>query len=226
MTAALTHSYNLKLYVMFRRWCRGILSLLVSLRASRHIWRYRVLSRLGGITFQQASEAISRIPLAFGYRIRERFYQRLLTRCGDRLEMNYGATIAERDTHIGNDVWVGPFSYIDLATIGDQVLIAPHVCILAGGDHHRTDRIDVPVRLQGNNLLRRTHIGSGAWIGANAVIMADVGEGAVVGAGAVVTRPVPPYALVVGNPARILRYRGTNDVRPEIQVAVPPTGTV
>jgi acetyltransferase-like isoleucine patch superfamily enzyme len=122
--------------------------------------------------------------------------------------VNYGATISERDTCIGADVWIGPYSYIDLAEIGDQVLIAPHVCILAGGRHHRFDRLDLPIRLQGNNPLRRTRIGSGAWIGANAVVMADVGEGAVVGAGAVVTRPVPAYAVAAGNPAWVIRQRG------------------
>src|SRR4051794_16637831 len=106
-----------------------------------------------------------------------------LARCGDRLEMNYGATIAERETEIGSDVWVGPFSFIDLATIGAHVLIAPQVCVLAGGHQHRTDRLAVPIRRQENNPLRRPRVGSGAWIGANAVVMADISEGTVVGAG-------------------------------------------
>jgi acetyltransferase-like isoleucine patch superfamily enzyme len=210
---------------MLRHFARAVLSIAVVLRAARHIWRYRTLSRLRVITFQQASEAISRIPLALGYRVRERFYKRLLARCGDRLEMNYAATIADQATHIGNDVWVGPFSYIDLASIGDQVLIAPHVCILAGGHHHRMDRLDLPIRQQGNNQLRRIQIGRGAWIGANAVVMADVGEEAVVGAGAVVTRPVPPYAIVAGNPARILRYRRPPHTDPWTQEGVSATGT-
>ena len=50
----------------------------------------------------------------------------------------------------------------------------------------------------------RTHVGRGASIGANATIVCghDIGEFAFVGAGAVVTKTVPPYALVVGNPAR------------------------
>jgi UDP-2-acetamido-3-amino-2,3-dideoxy-glucuronate N-acetyltransferase len=50
----------------------------------------------------------------------------------------------------------------------------------------------------------RTHVGKGATIGANATIVCghDIGEYAFIGAGAVVTRDVPPYALVVGNPAR------------------------
>jgi len=53
-------------------------------------------------------------------------------------------------------------------------------------------------------------IGSDVWVGANAVIMPEVskiGHGAVIGAGAVVNRDVPPYAVVLGNPARVIKYR-------------------
>ena len=55
-------------------------------------------------------------------------------------------------------------------------------------------------------------IGNGVWVGQNAVILSgckNIGNGAVIGAGAVVTHDVPPYAIVVGNPARVLRYRLT-----------------
>ncbi len=53
-------------------------------------------------------------------------------------------------------------------------------------------------------------IGNDVWIGANAVVMPEVsriGDGAVIGAGAVVTRDVPPYAVVLGNPGRVVKYR-------------------
>jgi serine acetyltransferase len=50
-------------------------------------------------------------------------------------------------------------------------------------------------------------IGAGSWIGAGAIILADVGRGCVVGAGAVVTRPLPDFAVAVGVPARVLRFR-------------------
>jgi acetyltransferase-like isoleucine patch superfamily enzyme len=183
--------------------------------AGYHLLRYRLLGRAGLVTFQQASEAISGVPLALGYRVRERFYRRLLAACGPRLEMNYGATISEAATRIGADVWIGPFCYIDLVEIGDHVLLAPHACVLAGGRHHRFDRVDVPIRMQGNNPPQRVRIGYGSWIGANAVVMADVGEGAIVGAGAVVTRPVPDYAVVAGNPAHILRYRSGSTRSPD-----------
>lgn len=55
---------------------------------------------------------------------------------------------------------------------------------------------------------QQTHVGKGASIGANATIVCghDIGEYAFIGAGAVVTKSVPPYALVVGNPARQLGW--------------------
>lgn len=57
-------------------------------------------------------------------------------------------------------------------------------------------------------------IGSDVWTGHNAIIMPSVksiGHGAVVAAGAVVNKDVPPYAVVVGNPARVVRYRFDED---------------
>lgn len=58
-------------------------------------------------------------------------------------------------------------------------------------------------------------IGNDVWIGANAVVMPEVnriGDGAVIGAGAVINRDVPPYAVVLGNPGRVVKYRFPQDV--------------
>jgi chloramphenicol O-acetyltransferase type B len=54
-----------------------------------------------------------------------------------------------------------------------------------------------------------TTIGNDVWIGSRAIVLSGVsiGDGAVVGAGSVVTKPVPPYAIVAGNPAKLIRFR-------------------
>jgi len=62
------------------------------------------------------------------------------------------------------------------------------------------------------DILTRTQltIGNDVWIGHNAIILSEVssiGDGAIIGAGTVVHQDVPPYAVVVGNPGRIVRYR-------------------
>lgn len=62
-------------------------------------------------------------------------------------------------------------------------------------------------------------IGHDVWIGAGATIMSGVriGNGAVVGASATVAKDIPPYAIVVGNPARVIKYRFTEDVIAKLQ---------
>lgn len=61
---------------------------------------------------------------------------------------------------------------------------------------------------------KKTIIGNDVWVGRRAIIMPGVtiGDGAIIGAGAVVTKDVPPYAIVAGTPAKILRYRFDNSV--------------
>jgi virginiamycin A acetyltransferase len=175
--------------------------------ASYHVVRYRMLARRGVCTFQQASEAVAQVPLFYGYRVRQAFYERLLAHCGTQLEMNVGATVSEPASRFGDRVWIGPGAFLDFVDVGDDAMIGPHSAILAtGGKTHRFDQPG-PVRGQGNNPLVVTRIGSGAWVGANAVVMADVGEGAVVGAGAVVTEAVAPRLIVAGNPARQIGQR-------------------
>lgn len=66
-------------------------------------------------------------------------------------------------------------------------------------------RFDTPPDRKG----RRTLIGNDVWIGANAIILPGItiGDGAIIAAGSVVSRDVPPYAIVGGVPARVIRFR-------------------
>jgi acetyltransferase-like isoleucine patch superfamily enzyme len=65
----------------------------------------------------------------------------------------------------------------------------------------------------------RVIFGNDVWVGAGAIIFhgVTVGDGAVIGAGSVVTHDVPPYAIVAGSPAKIIKYRFTQERIKELQ---------
>ncbi|MBN8883166.1 MAG: acyltransferase, partial [Salana multivorans] len=110
---------------------------------------------------------------------------------------------------IGADCSVNVFAAVrGRVRIGDGVRIGASTSIL-GFDHEFADP-GVPVRLQGLRT-RGITVEDDVWIGAQVVVLDGVRIGAhsVVGAGAVVTRDVPPYAVAVGNPARVVRARRT-----------------
>lgn len=106
--------------------------------------------------------------------------------------------------------------------VGAFCSIAKNVTIFLGGNH-RTDWIttypfsvfrDSAKAIGGHPATRGdVIIGSDVWIGANATILSGVhiGDGAVIGASSVVTRNVPPYGIVAGNPAKLARFRFTED---------------
>jgi acetyltransferase-like isoleucine patch superfamily enzyme len=86
------------------------------------------------------------------------------------------------------------------------VLIGPHVRILSAG-HAIHGGEDIIAR---NRITHEpVRIEAGAWIGGGCTVLQGVriGRGAAVGAGSVVTRDIPSFAVAVGNPARVIRYR-------------------
>jgi acetyltransferase-like isoleucine patch superfamily enzyme len=75
---------------------------------------------------------------------------------------------------------------------------------------HTKNQTPAPGHLNHDSVTRGPiHIGHDVWVGHNALILSGVtiGIGAVIGAGAVVTRDIPPYAIAVGSPARVIRHR-------------------
>jgi maltose O-acetyltransferase len=164
----------------------------------------------GLLHFPYVTQALSTVPFALGWKLRHAIYQRSMTHVGKGTVIHHGVVFDDAGQVIGDDVWISAGCYIELAEIGDHVLIGPHAVLLARS-YHRHDRTDIPIKQQGNDPRRPLHIGDGAWIGANATVMADVGHDAIVAAGAVVVHPVPPFAIVGGNPARLIRLRKTTD---------------
>jgi acetyltransferase-like isoleucine patch superfamily enzyme len=103
---------------------------------------------------------------------------------------------------IGQRVQIGDNTQIHCGsklTIDDNVMIS-WSCNIMDRDFHPLD--------QGEEIRRPVHIGKNAWIACQVTILKGVtiGEGAVVAAGSIVTRDVPPYTVVAGNPAKIVKY--------------------
>ena len=110
---------------------------------------------------------------------------------------------------MGNNSSIGPYSYIGCSgyiEIGDNVMISPRVSIYS--ENHNFDDIHLPMIEQG---VTRSFvkIEDDCWIAANSIILAGVtvGKGAVVAAGSVVTKDVPPFSVVAGNPAKVVKAR-------------------
>jgi len=132
-------------------------------------------------------------------------------RIGDRVLIGRGGILSchEAALSIGDMVSIGHgclFSSRSFLEIGCNVAIASGVNVIAGG--HASDDPEIPV-LQQTRVSKGISIADGAWIGSGARILdgVRVGRNATVAALALVTKDVPDYAVVAGNPARVVRKR-------------------
>lgn len=112
---------------------------------------------------------------------------------------------------LGNNSGIGEGSRLyGKVLIGDDVMMGPQCWIYT--QNHEFRYLDKPMRQQGPQREEPVVIGNDVWIGSRVTILpgVHVGNGVIIGAGAVVSKDVPDYAIVGGNPARILKYRNKN----------------
>jgi len=110
---------------------------------------------------------------------------------------------------VGDNSSIGPYAYIGCSgyiEIGNNVMMSPRVSIYS--ENHNFEDPGHPMIEQG---VTRSFakIEDDCWIASNSIILAGVtvGKGSVVAAGSVVTKDVPPYSVVGGNPAKIIKSR-------------------
>jgi acetyltransferase-like isoleucine patch superfamily enzyme len=156
--------------------------------------------------FTALSQFSSLIPGRLGSYFRNALYSIIMTNCSNNGVIYFGTLFSHPDTEIHDDVYIGPQCNIGKSIIGKNTLIASGVHILSGKNQHNFDDIDTPIQQQGGHYEKIT-IGEDCWIGNTAVIMANVGNKAIVAAGAVVVSDVPDYAIVAGNPAKVIKIR-------------------
>jgi maltose O-acetyltransferase len=140
----------------------------------------------------------------------------MLESCGKRVTINKNCNFTWQNISVGSNVSIGPnamfMSTKAKIQIGDNVMFGPHVSMITG-----SHRIDVKgkymINIKNNEKLPENDqdivLKGDNWIGANVTILQGVtiGEGSVVAAGAVVTKDVPPYSVVGGVPAKVIKMR-------------------
>lgn len=151
----------------------------------------------------------SDVPYSMGSKhIRRFFCRRIFKKAGKNLNIEHGVFFASgRDIEIGDNSGLGINARVTgPLKIGNDVMVGPDVMIFT--QNHETSRLDIPMRLQ-TAPKKPVEIGDDVWIAARVIILPGIkiGKGAIVGAGAVVTKDVPEYAVVGGNPAKIIKYR-------------------
>ena len=178
--------------------------------------------------FAHASAAVAKANGLLGIYTRQVFYKTLCAHVGEDVHFGFMTVFSKPDIRIGDRVYFGNFCQVGLAEIGNDCLIADGVRIPSGRHQHATcirakqggadtacalDKCEPGMAIQytrangdsgAEGSFSRVIVGERAWIGTNAVVMAEVGQSAIVGAGAVVVKPVQPGERVGGVPARPL----------------------
>jgi acetyltransferase-like isoleucine patch superfamily enzyme len=122
---------------------------------------------------------------------------------GDFTYIEPGCRISSVD--IGKYCSIGPYSIVGAAQHPIDTLVSSHPRFYMAAPHFKYDLVEA----DSHDSWIRTQVGHDVWMGAGATVLGGVrvGDGAIVGAGAVVTKDVPPYAVVGGVPAKVIRYR-------------------
>lgn len=160
---------------------------------------------LYNLFFRQFPESIS--GAGIGSRLRRFAVQQFIKECGKKPSIGVGARI-HKNTIIGDFSGIGRnCELMNGVIIGNHVMMGPD-CYICTENHEFSDT-SVPMRMQGMRERESVTIEDDCWIGARVIILPGVviGKGSVIGAGAVVAKSIPPFSVVVGNPARIVKTR-------------------
>lgn len=152
------------------------------------------------------SQLLSLFPGMFGTFLRAAFYRLVFKETSQDIVVGFGTLFSQHDTLIGKGVYIGPQCNIGKCRIQANCLLGSGVHIMSGKGQHNFSDPDKPLREQGGTFTQ-VEIGEDSWLGNGALVMANIGKKCVVAAGSVVITDVPDYAIVGGNPAKVIGSR-------------------
>ena len=147
-------------------------------------------------------------------RLRMYFLRPLFKYYGSDFRFDPDGFYSYKNIYVGDSVNLGikPILMAELSEIhiGNHVMFGPEVVVIGGGHNTKMiGRFMTDVHEKTGNEDLGVIIEDDIWIGSRAIILrgVSVGRGSIIGAGSVLTKSVPPYAIVGGNPARVLSFR-------------------
>ena len=156
--------------------------------------------------YRDVLDAYNRLPFGNADE-RERLLRKLVAEAGTdcMIEPPFHANWGGKNVYMGDHVYANfNLVLVDDAVIeiGDNVMIGPNV-VLCTGTHPVSPRL----RAKEAQYNKPVKVGSGVWIGANAMVMPGVtiGENSIIGAGSVVTKDIPANVIAFGNPCKVYR---------------------
>jgi acetyltransferase-like isoleucine patch superfamily enzyme len=156
--------------------------------------------------FSSFSQTLSLLPGTLGSYLRIAFYRMAMTNCEADIVIGFATLFSQKDTEIHAGTYIGPQCNIGKCKIEMNCLLGSGVHILSGKGQHNFDDLDTPLKDQGGEF-NKIIIGEDSWLGNGSIVMANVGKKCIVAAGAIVVSDVPDYAIVGGNPAKIIKMR-------------------
>lgn len=143
----------------------------------------------------------------FQQEMRAYFGKLYLRKAGKKINIQRHTQFSHRCT-LGDYSGIGEHSRLfGEVEIGKYVMMGTFCTVYT--QNHAFSRTDIPMCFQGADVEKKVVIEDDVWIGGNVTILpgVHVHKGAIIGASAVVTKDVPEYAVVAGNPARVVKYR-------------------
>lgn len=177
------------------------------MNTKKFFWRF-----LYGIGKKLPKSYNRRMGGGLAKKIRQYSCKHFFEYCGKNVNIEKGVYFGYGfKIRIGDNSGLGVNCVIpDGSVIGRDVMIGPNCYI--HGINHRFDRTDIPMRLQGATESKPCIIDDDVWIGRNVTIMVGrhISKGTIIASNSVVTKDFPPYSIIGGNPAKLIKSRLEN----------------